>query len=126
MENNKKKWKYEGVLHEYITCTENRDGECIITGNYYVISGKNGARSHDPNKYLKDALTLETAYKEAKQNGDNLYNRYGFYCANSYYDCGKYEDAMKWYKVTLDNNNWERVAELAQVATATASRYQQA
>lgn len=106
--NNKKKWKYEGVLHEYITCTENRDGECIITGNYYVISGKNGARSHDPNKYLKDALTLETAYKEAKQNGDNLYNRYGFYCANSYYDCGKYEDAMKWYKVTLDNNNWEQ------------------
>ena len=26
----------------------------------------------------------------------------------------------------IDNNNWERVAELAQVATATASRYQQA
>jgi hypothetical protein len=26
----------------------------------------------------------------------------------------------------IDNNNWERVAELAQAATATASRYQPA
>ena len=106
--NNSKKWKYVGVLHEVITCTETIRESLIIKGNYYTLSGRSGARSRDPNKYLNDALILEKAYNEALQNKDELYNRYGFYCANSYYDCGKWEDAIKWYKITLDNKNWEQ------------------
>jgi glycosyltransferase involved in cell wall biosynthesis len=106
--NNKKKWKYIGVLHEIITSTERTNGSDIIKGKYYTISGKSGSRSHDPNKYQKDALILEKAYEEAVKNNDDLYNRYGFYCANSYYDCGKWEDAIKWYKITLDNKNWDQ------------------
>jgi hypothetical protein len=106
--NNKKKWKYVGVLHEIITCTEHTDGMDIIKGKYYTISGKSGSRSQDQNKYQKDALILEKAYEEAVKNNDELYNRYGFYCANSYYDSGKWEDAIKWYKITLDNKNWSQ------------------
>ena len=106
--NNKKKWKYVGVLHEIITCTEHSDSMDIIKGNYYTISGKSGDRSRDGNKYLKDALILEKAYQEAVKNNDDLYNRYGFYCANSYFDSGKHEDAIKWYKITLDNKNWDQ------------------
>ena len=53
-------------------------------------------------------MILEKAYDEAKQNGDTLCDRYGFYCANSYYDSGKWEDAIKWYKITLDNKNWDQ------------------
>jgi len=106
--NNKKKWKYVGVLHEIITCCENSNGMETIKGNYYTISGKSGSRSQDQNKYLKDALILEKAYEEAVKNNDGLYNRYGFYCANSYYDSGKWEDAIKWYKITLDNKNWSQ------------------
>ena len=106
--NNAKRWKYVGVLHEVITSTEHTEGSIIIKGNYYTISGKTGARSCDPNKYQKDAVILEKAYEEAVKNNDDLYNRYGFYCANSFYDCGKWEDAIKWYKITLDNKNWEQ------------------
>ena len=106
--NNKKKWKYVGVLHEIITCTEETNGMEIITGDYFTVSGKSGSRSLDVNKYLKDAQILEKAYEEAIKNNDELYNRYGFYCANSYYDCGKHEDAIKWYKKTLDNKNWSQ------------------
>jgi GR25 family glycosyltransferase involved in LPS biosynthesis len=106
--NNKKKWKYVGVLHEIITAIENTNGSDIITGDYFTISGKTGDRSRDVNKYLKDALILEKAYEEAIQNNDELYNRYGFYCANSYYDCGKHEEAIKWYKKTLENKNWSQ------------------
>ena len=106
--NNNKRWKYIGILHEIITCIEQTHGNDIIKGNYYTISGKSGARSLDPNKYLKDALILEKAYDEAKHNGDTLCDRYGFYCANSYYDSGKWEDAIKWYKITLDNKNWDQ------------------
>jgi len=107
--NNKKKWKYIGVLHEIINCIEHTPVTMeIIGGNYYTISGKSGDRSRDGNKYLKDALILEKAYEEAIKNNDNIYNRYGFYCANSYFDSGKSEEAIKWYKITLTNNNWEQ------------------
>ena len=106
--NNKKKWKYVGVLHEIITCTENTNGSETIRGDYYTISGRTSSRNQDSDKYLKDALVLEKAYDECLKNNDDLYNRYGFYCANSYYDCGKYEDAIKWYKITLKNKNWSQ------------------
>jgi len=106
--NNKKKWKYVGVLHEIITCIESADTMEIIEGNYYTVSGKSGDRSRDVNKYLKDALILEKAYEEAVKNNDEIYNRYGFYCANSYFDSGKYKDAIKWYKITLNNKNWSQ------------------
>jgi FkbM family methyltransferase len=104
--NNRKKWKYIGVLHEYITCCENSSEPNIIQGNYYTISGRTSQRNKDTNKYLKDALILEKAYEEAVQNKDEIYNRYGFYCANSYYDAQQYDEALKWYKITLENKNW--------------------
>jgi GR25 family glycosyltransferase involved in LPS biosynthesis len=104
--NNKKKWKYVGVLHEIITSCEHANDTDTITGDYYTISGRTSHRNSDETKYLKDALILEEAYNECLKNNDELYNRYGFYCANSYFDYGKYEEAIKWYKITLDNNNW--------------------
>ena len=104
--NNKKKWMYYGVLHEALVCRENTNGHATINGNYYTISGRTSSRNQDKDKYLKDALILEKAYEEAFKNKAEIYNRYGFYCANSYYDYGKYEEAIKWYKITLDNNNW--------------------
>ena len=106
--NNKKKWKYIGVLHEIISCCEPTNDTDTITGDYYTISGRTSYRNRDETKYLKDALTLEKAYNEAFNNNDEIYNRYGFYCANSYFDYGKYEEAIKWYKITLDNNNWSQ------------------
>ena len=45
--NNKKKWKYVGVLHEIITCIERADTVEIIGGKYYTVSGKTGDRSRD-------------------------------------------------------------------------------
>lgn len=104
--NNRKKWKYVGVLHEYITCCEKSSDTSIIHGNYYTISGRTSSRNKDKNKYLKDALILEKAYEEAVKNKDDIYHRYGFYCANSYYDAHKHSEAKKWYKTTLANNNW--------------------
>ena len=104
--NNRKKWKYVGVLHEYITCCENSREPEIIKGNYYTISGRTSQRNKDKNKYLKDAHILEKAYKEAFENKDDIYIRYGFYCANSYYDARDYNEALKWYKITLENKNW--------------------
>lgn len=103
---NRIKWRYLGVLHEFIDCQKPNPNIDVIKGNYYIVSGRLGDRNKDPNKYLKDALILEKAHKEALEKNDNLYLRYAFYCANSYSDCGKYEKAIEWYKTTLKQDNW--------------------
>uniref|UniRef100_A0A6C0EV70 Glycosyltransferase 2-like domain-containing protein n=1 Tax=viral metagenome TaxID=1070528 RepID=A0A6C0EV70_9ZZZZ len=106
--NNNKKWRYLSVIHEFIDCLDNPHTCDFITGNYYCVSGRSGNRSKDPDKYLKDALVLEKAHAEALAKNDLLYFRYAFYCANSYFDYGKYVDAIKWYKITLGQGNWEQ------------------
>jgi len=101
--NNRKQWKFTGVLHEYLECLETSRNS-ILVGDYYIISGKHGNRSKDPEKYKKDALILEKAY----QNMDNLHTRYSFYCANSYRDAGDTMNAIHWYKNTLTLDNWSQ------------------
>lgn len=104
--NNRIKWEYRSVIHEFIHCFKPNATYTTIEGKYYVVSGRSGSRNKDPNKYLKDAKILEEAYNEAKPVNDILYLRYGFYCANSYKDAGKTEEAIKWYKIVLSNDNW--------------------
>jgi len=100
-------WKYFGVLHEYIGCeNEQRFSSENITGDYYIVSGKSGNRSKDRDKYLNDAKILEKGYYEAKESGDNLFNRYVYYCANSYFDSNQTDDAIKWYLTTLESHGW--------------------
>jgi beta-1,4-mannosyl-glycoprotein beta-1,4-N-acetylglucosaminyltransferase len=107
--NNNKKFVYKSVIHEYICCIESQTNtNTVIEGNYYVVSGRSGNRNKDPDKYLKDAKILEEAHAEALIKNDPLYRRYAFYCANSYKDYGLFEEAIKWYKITLGQDNWEQ------------------
>ena len=107
--NNKKRFIYQSVLHEFICCIEPTvTTSTIIKGDYYVISGRSGNRSKDPEKYLKDAKILEAAHAEALKEKNPLYLRYAFYCANSYKDYGLFDEAIKWYKITLNQENWEQ------------------
>ena len=105
MINNHKIFEYLSVIHEFITCKEGPTKGTRIEGDYYVVSGRTGSRSFDKDKYLKDALILEKAHAEAVTKKDPLFHRYAFYCANSYKDCGKFEDAVKWYKITLNQQD---------------------
>jgi len=102
---NNLKWKYNGVLHEYLSC-ETSISEGKILGDYYIISGRTSSRNNDPKKYIKDAEILEKGYYESLKNGDNLHNRYVYYCANSYNDAGMKEKAIEWYKKTLISVGW--------------------
>ena len=104
--NNRKKWCYKGVLHEYAACMEPASPTKDIIGDYYFISGRSGDRSKDPNKYFKDALVLEKAVEKALVEKDPLYNRYVFYCAQSYSSCNMHEKAIEWYKKALTIDMW--------------------
>ena len=104
--NNKKKWKYVGVLHEYPVNVDPVGPAEDYVGDYYFVSGRSGSRNKDPNKYINDALILEKAYYEAIDTNDPIHIRYAFYCAQSYNSCNEREKAIEWYKKTLTLNNW--------------------
>lgn len=104
--NNKKKWQYVGVLHEYANCLEQCGPAVDVLGKYYFISGHTGDRSKDPNKYSKDAIILEKAFNEAFEKKDAIYNRYCFYTAQSYNCCNNFIKAIEYYKKVLTLDNW--------------------
>ena len=104
--NNHKRWKYVGVLHEFVTCIDTAGPSFSVTGNYHFISGKTGNRSKNPNKYLDDAKVLEKAFYESYEAKDGLHHRYAFYTAQSYKSCGHHEEAIEWYKKVLTLDGW--------------------
>ena len=97
--NNRKKWKYFGVLHEVIIGQDEMSKSQLISGNYHFISGRTGRRSMNVNKYYEDAVLLEEAFHNT--NDIWLNSRYAFYCAQSYKDAKKSDKAIEWYKKTL-------------------------
>jgi hypothetical protein len=99
--NNRKRWKYVGVLHEYPECIDREESKVHVSGAYYFVSGKSGARSQDPDKYRKDAAALERGLEKEPNN-----TRYAFYCANSYKDAGMNDKAIEKYKKVLEMNGW--------------------
>lgn len=107
--NNRKKWKYIGVLHEILHCLEKECTTEMIMGDYHVLSGRKGSRSKDLNKYYNDAIILEKAFIQAIVDKEQfLTTRYAFYCANSYYDAKFYEKAIEWYKIYLKIGTWNQ------------------
>jgi len=107
--NNRLKWKFVGVLHEYLSCLDkNIPSSELIESDYYVYSGKTGGRSKDKYKYQKDALVIEKAYYEADEKNDHLKVRYSFYCAQSYRDCNDHEKAIEWYKKRISLKDWNQ------------------
>jgi tetratricopeptide (TPR) repeat protein len=97
---NRMRWKYVGVLHEYIVNIDPIRSEEYLSGDYYINSRRLGNRSKNPNKYLDDAITLENAF-QMETVDIHLKNRYAYYCAQSYRDAGKHEKAIEWYEKTL-------------------------
>jgi len=92
-------WRWKGVLHEALVCDAPYTST-ILEGVTYHFGG-DGARSHDPEKYLKDARVLEEALREEPDN-----TRYTFYLAQSYRDAGRLEDALKWYAKREAMGGW--------------------
>jgi glycosyltransferase involved in cell wall biosynthesis len=103
--NNRKRFVFRAVLHEYLEAIEPVGPAVLVEGSYIVLTGTSGSRSKDPEKYLKDALMLKDAYETESNIG--LKARYAFYCAQGYKDYGQTENAIEWYKKVVDSNdNW--------------------
>ncbi|MBB3771979.1 glycosyltransferase involved in cell wall biosynthesis [Angulomicrobium tetraedrale] len=96
-------WRYEGVLHEYLTC----EG-AAPHGQIPAISMRrnhDGARRKDPTTYRRDADMLEAALRTEKN--PFLIARYRFYLAQSYRDCRNWEKALDNYLLRADLGFWQ-------------------
>ena len=106
--NNRKRWKYVGVLHETLIGIDDM-GPCgKLGGDYYCISGKCGKRSTDPDRYKKDAAILEEAYNTEADVEPWLKQRYAFYCAQSYKDARNWDKAIEWYLKRVSLGGWNQ------------------
>lgn len=94
-------WKWEGVLHEAVGSSVARSSGTFE--NVYDFVTAEGARSKDPEKYLKDAAVLEEALKEDPNN-----SRYRFYLAQSYGDAGKNEESIVNYEKRVALGGWDQ------------------
>ena len=109
--NNRKPWRFRGILHEFLDSFDKFTTTATVAGNYYIESGRTGNRSTNKNKYIQDARLLETAYLTEKKDPNGISGRYAFYCARSFKDSGAdyFADAIKWYKIVLDiPNHWSQ------------------
>lgn len=94
-------WKWIGVLHEAVDCSNAASSDVLKGVINFVRS--DGDRSQDPKKYHKDAELLEAALKEEPHN-----SRYAFYLAQSYKDAGEYEKAIEKYKNRIAMGGWDQ------------------
>lgn len=92
-------FKYIGVVHEYIELPHGVKQD--ILQNCSIVVGHGGARSKDPDKFLRDARVLEVALKNEPGN-----TRYVFYCAQSYRDAGDYVSALRYYMTRAEMGGW--------------------
>jgi glycosyltransferase involved in cell wall biosynthesis len=90
---NRKEFYFRGVLHEFLVSPDGSSSD--IAAGMHVIGRREGARSQDPDKYRKDAATLEQALRG--EDDAFMRARYTFYLAQSWRDCGETEKALAAY-----------------------------
>lgn len=99
---NRLPWRYEGVLHEFLTVEGAQTQE--VLGGVRMRRNYDGARRRDPETYRRDARILEQAL--AGSPSDFLRSRYTFYLAQSYRDCGEKEKALEHYLARAEMAFW--------------------
>lgn len=95
--NGKLNYRYVGVTHEYIECTDKH-----TSGKFDLISmNDHGDGGHKADKFQRDVNLLTNALEKTPNDP-----RYTFYLANSYRDLDMKETAIEWYKKRVDLGGW--------------------
>jgi len=105
-------WCYKGVLHEVPYCRTRPDAPvAMMPVSSYMVTRCEGARSKDPNKYMKDAAILE-----AEWSRDPTDARTTYYVAQSWRDAGRKKRAAHFYRLYLDcSGGWGQERYMAYV-----------
>ena len=96
-------WSWKNVLHERLATPEGKEVFNFLSGVTISAVSKDGNRSQDPQKYLKDALLLEKALVDEPENADYVY-----YLAQSYLNAGELQLALKNYERRGQMQGWDQ------------------
>ena len=98
---NNENYGYSGVTHEYInTPADNRNINLEKNQLFIHDIGDGGAKS---DKSERDIALLTKGLEEEPTNV-----RYHFYLANTYFDSGKNEEAIEFYKKRIELGGWHQ------------------
>ena len=87
-------WCYEGAIHEQPRCRGVPEPKVLMLPEQYAMETRcAGARSRDPQKYIKDAALLEAEWVRNPSNARTL-----FYLAQSYRDATREKEAIHYYR----------------------------
>ena len=107
-------WKYEGVTHEYIYSDQVDERGNVFDG-LTIIEKYDGSNRTINKKFKRDIELLEQGIKDEPKN-----SRYYFYLANSYFDIGDYQNAIKYYKIRSIQDGYKEEKYLATYKYALA------
>ena len=97
---NNGKFKYIGVTHEYL----DKPNEAVLINiskdHIFIRDIGDGGSKND--KFERDIKLLTDGIKEEPNNG-----RYHFYLANSYFDLGRFNEAIDIYKKRIEIGGWK-------------------
>ena len=93
-------FKYIGVTHEYIDLPNNTIIHNIDKNILFIRDIGDGGCKND--KFERDIRLLKDGILEEPRNG-----RYYFYLANSYYDFGKFNEAIEAYLKRIEIGGWK-------------------
>lgn len=109
-------WRYEGVLHEFLTCGRDSGGNRIFSENrsqraltgVCIRMSEQGARRRQSSaeRYKRDAQVLSTAL--ARETDPYLIARYTFYLAQSHEDSGDFGAALPLYLKRAELGFWDQ------------------
>ena len=109
-------WRYEGVLHEFLSCGMDEKGRRILPENrsqkrlpgVWIVMGEEGARRRQSasDRFRRDAAVLETAL--TTETDAFLVSRYTFYLAQSHLDAGEREKALAAYQERAKLGGWNQ------------------
>lgn len=96
-------WKYVGVVHEYACLVDSSISKKTgVIEDAFIKAGTFGDRSTSGScKFNSDIQLLTKGIEEDPTN-----TRYHFYLANSYFDSGVYDEAIKYYKKRITMGGW--------------------
>lgn len=100
--NNSKDWSWQGVIHEKLVNPKEATFE-VLQNVALSAEARDGHRSLDPEKYLKDAKILEKALIDDPYNAEYL-----FYLAQSYYNAKELKLALKTYEKRAKMEGWDQ------------------
>lgn len=93
-------WRWVGVLHEFLTCSQPHRWE-MLPGPQIQVS-RDGARARDPSTYLRDIEVLRQALQHEPDH-----TRYTFYLAQTYRDAGMLKDSVQLYRQRMAQDGWD-------------------